>query len=979
MAHSDWIFEHSTHHDLHDPQSLISAPQASESGWTASSDGAQSILKALWHQSDVPNGGGSGSLATSQLALLHPTAQGSGTGPSPQGPTVTIGSDALTVTEGGSVALPISVSPSVAGDPLLVTITGLASYETLTDGLDHHVVSGNSVTFTAAEVASGLTLTSNYTGPDHPVNTLSITATELVDHQLVSSAAETITVTDPPPVSGSSTSTSGTSTSTSTSGTSTGTSGNPLTLQVSGDNLNGTDPQFQVFVDGQQVGGTYTVTADHAAGQTQTITINGNFDPLTAHQVQIQFINDGWDGTSWWTNGSGPDGHDVNLYVESISLNGTAMTGAQGTNGATNLVIPGTNGTEAVMDVNGALSFNVPADPPATSGSSGGTTTGTVTSSGGTGTSSGTGTGSSGNPLTLQVSGDNLNGTDPQFHVLVDGQQVGGTYTVTADHTSGQTQTITINGNFDPLTAHQVQIQFINDGWDGTSWWTNGSGPDGHDVNLYVESISLNGTTMTGAQGTNGAANGVIPATNGTEAVMDVNGALSFNVVADPPATSGSSGGGTTNGTVTSGGTGTSGGTSTDSGVGTGAGAPPSGPGFFVSPNGNDSNPGTVDAPFATLERAQQAMENSSIKQTYVEGGTYHLNSTLTLGAADSGETWTYYPPSGVDTAILDGGGIGDIIDIQGSNITINGLQLEHASNSGITVQGPNHNGGFNTTNDTIENTVVHDISNIDGAAIGAWGATNVKIYNNLIYNVTSKAIAAEATQSGDVYSGTDIEHNVILNANSTNQDNGAIYLQDLNGGASTNITIKDNFIRDYGSAGAFSKGIYLDDGASNTTITGNIIAGAGQFAVQYHGGDNNVVSGNIIDLGSSGNQFAAIYQTSPSETINNMAGNTFTDNIIINSGSSVQPAWYDLSGGADKPTVADNVYFNVSGGPTSTSGGSIGDSNPVFENPELSGWTYSIATGSPVFNGPVNFSGIIGGWGPPGYVIPQTGTAPSV
>jgi predicted xylan-binding protein with Ca-dependent carbohydrate-binding module/parallel beta helix pectate lyase-like protein len=947
FGHSDWIFEHSTLHDHHDLQSSIPAPPSSESGWTPSGDGLLGLLKALWHQSDIPSGSGSSGLATSQLALLHPSAQVSGSGPSPQAPNLTIGSDALTVTEGGSIALPISVTPTTQGDPVAVTITGLASYETLTDGLDHHVFSGNTVVLTGAEVASGLTLTSNYMGPDHPVNTLSITASELIDHQVVTSAAQTIVVTDPP------------ATSTSTATTS---SGNPLTLQVSGDNLNGTDPQFQVFVDGQQVGSTYAVTADHTAGQTQTITINGNFDPLAAHQVQIKFINDGWDGTSWWTNGTGPDGHDVNLYVDSISLNGTTMTGAQGTNGAANGIIPATHGTEAVMDVNGALSFNVPADPPATTTVSGGTAN---TGSGGSGTS----TGSSGNPLTLQVSGDNLNGTDPQFQVFVDGQQVGSTYAATADHAAGQTQTITINGNFDPLAAHQVQIKFINDGWDGTSWWTNGTGPDGHDVNLYVESISLNGTTMTGVQGTNGAANGIIPATNGTEAVMDVNGALSFNVPADPPATTPT--GTVTNGTVntSSGGSGTSSG-SVDT-ASTGAGASPSGPGFFVSANGNDSNPGTVDAPFATLERAQQAMENSSIKQTYVEGGTYHLSNTLTLTAADSGETWTYYPPSGVDTAIIDGSGLGDIIDIQGSNITINGLQLQHASNAGITVQGPNHNGGFNTTNDIIENSVVHDLSNIDGAAISSWGATNVKIYNNLIYNVTSKAIAAEATQSGDIYSGTDIENNVILNSVTNNQDNGAIYLQDLNGGASTNIIIKNNFIHDYGSASNFTKGIYLDDGASNTTVTGNIISGSGQFAVQYHGGDNNHVSGNLIDLGSAGNQFIAFYQMSPSETINNMAGNTFTDNVIIGAGGSQVLSWATNISGQALPTDSNNVYHSYGSGGISTGADGINDSNPIFEDPQLSGWTYNTAAGSPIQ--------IIGGWGPAGYIIPQTGTTPSV
>ena len=46
--------------------------------------------------------------------------------------------------------------------------------------------------------------------------------------------------------------------------------------------------------------------------------------------------------------------------------------------------------------------------------------------------------------------------------------------------------------------------------------------------------------------------------------------------------------------------------------------ATPAGSAFYVSPTGNDRNPGTEAAPFATLARAQQAMKRSSIKATYV-------------------------------------------------------------------------------------------------------------------------------------------------------------------------------------------------------------------------------------------------------------------------------------------------------------------------------------------------------------------------
>ncbi|PTY03759.1 pectate lyase [Opitutaceae bacterium EW11] len=45
---------------------------------------------------------------------------------------------------------------------------------------------------------------------------------------------------------------------------------------------------------------------------------------------------------------------------------------------------------------------------------------------------------------------------------------------------------------------------------------------------------------------------------------------------------------------------------------------------YFVSPTGNDTNPGTENAPFATVQRAQQAAEPDDT--VYLRGGTYTLS-----------------------------------------------------------------------------------------------------------------------------------------------------------------------------------------------------------------------------------------------------------------------------------------------------------------------------------------------------------------
>ncbi len=60
----------------------------------------------------------------------------------------------------------------------------------------------------------------------------------------------------------------------------------------------------------------------------------------------------------------------------------------------------------------------------------------------------------------------------------------------------------------------------------------------------------------------------------------------------------------------------------------------------FVSPRGDDTNPGTEARPFATLQRAQEAARTGAGQESVtvlVEGGTYYLSAPLVFGPQDSG------------------------------------------------------------------------------------------------------------------------------------------------------------------------------------------------------------------------------------------------------------------------------------------------------------------------------------------------------
>ena len=413
---------------------------------------------------------------------------------------------------------------------------------------------------------------------------------------------------------------------------------------------------------------------------------------------------------------------------------------------------------------------------------------------------------------------------------------------------------------------------------------------------------------------------------------------------------------------------------------------------YYVAPTGSDSNPGTIVAPFATFRKAQSAMRASSIKTTYVRAGKYFPTgfdtgggdtAIVKLTSADSGETWSYYPFDGVASAIIDGGSNSTTIGIKWgfwlegvSNVTINGLQLQHFANEFLHATGSASGTMF------INNTLHDNYNWRNYAGIALWGsAQNSTVANNHVYNTVTHGILA-STCSGSCAAGIKgviIKNNFVYNTCTISTDCGAIYLQDYASPRSTNITISNNFIRDVNPKGDNGgRGIYLDDGTSNVMATGNIVSGHKNTCFNIHGGDNDIFSGNICDEQSSGHESIVRYETSSEVPSSLMTGNAFTNNIII-AGSRDGGNGYTGDGVPNPLTIKDNAYFNYVGLTIDSTGGSAGtDINPISEDPHLSTWCYAIEAGSPVYNGPVFFPGVVGGWGQPGFVIPSIGTPPS-
>ncbi|MFT8246751.1 carbohydrate-binding domain-containing protein [Roseomonas sp. BN140053] len=214
-----------------------------------------------------------------------------------------------------------------------------------------------------------------------------------------------------------------------------------LLLRLSEDDYRG-HAQFTVSVDGQQVGGTLTASASHAAGQFEVLEVHGDW-AAGEHAVEVRFLNDLWQGTAET---------DRNLYVEGAIYNETAVA----------RTITGSINPSASFSFTEAASPVTPA------------TTTTV--------------GSGPDKLLLRLSEDVYQG-HAQYTVSVDGQQVGGTLTASASHAAGQFEVLEVYGDW-AASEHDVEVQFLNDLWQGTA---------ATDRNLYVESAVYNDAGVFGS------------------------------------------------------------------------------------------------------------------------------------------------------------------------------------------------------------------------------------------------------------------------------------------------------------------------------------------------------------------------------------------------------------------------------------------------------------------------------------------------
>ena len=201
---------------------------------------------------------------------------------------------------------------------------------------------------------------------------------------------------------------------------------------------------------------------------------------------------------------------------------------------------------------------------------------------------------------------------------------------------------------------------------------------------------------------------------------------------------------------------------------------------FYVSPLGDDSNPGTENAPFQTLERAKSAVAEINGDMTgdivvCLMDGVWELEDTLTFGQADSGTNGYFvrYEAAPGAAPLLSGGtrltgtwtegenGIWSIPldrDVKLRALYVNG-ERRYMANTGSTVKAQGSWGTYvvGTVRDeddyTWETIYSEDFNR--QVAVGTAGALIQKYAkdgntNNVVLHVTDGALQIAHTQNGD-------------------------------------------------------------------------------------------------------------------------------------------------------------------------------------------------------------------------------------
>ncbi len=358
---------------------------------------------------------------------------------------------------------------------------------------------------------------------------------------------------------------------------------------------------------------------------------------------------------------------------------------------------------------------------------------------------------------------------------------------------------------------------------------------------------------------------------------------------------------------------------------------------YYVSPTGNDVNPGTASAPFKTFAKANSLLTAGSTLNIYA--GVY--NQQLNISKSGTSSAWITVKPVGGTVVIDMKNAASSGVNVSASYVTISGLEVKNSGGVCVNLVGSNL---------TVDGLTVHECFD---HGIQANNSSQVKILNNRVYRAalsnTSRSISSSwpsgikvrlsddvLVQGNTVYNnygeglgtrGT----NVTIRAN-TVYDNFSVNIYTN----SENASIENNFVyctpnsgyeRDGYPAAGISMGEEYFDGwgarLKNARVINNIVAFC-KFGVRYNGAEAGVIGGGLKNAtiayntlyGSTNSALSIVYASA-------QTGSLIANNIIWQAANKL--AYIENTSGL---TFRNNLWKVLPATALRSPGDKIGDPN---------------------------------------------------
>lgn len=323
---------------------------------------------------------------------------------------------------------------------------------------------------------------------------------------------------------------------------------------------------------------------------------------------------------------------------------------------------------------------------------------------------------------------------------------------------------------------------------------------------------------------------------------------------------------------------------------------------YYVSPTGNDANPGTAAAPFKTFAKANSLLTAGSTLNIYA--GTY--NEQLKISKSGNSSAWITVKPLGGAVVIDMKNAAVSGINVRASYVSVSGLEVKNSGDICVNLAGSNL---------SVDGLTVHECFS---HGIQANDSSQVKILNSRVYRAalsnTSRSIASgwpsgiKVRVSSDVLIQGNIIYNnygeglgtrgmnVTIRAN-TVYDNFSVNIYTN----SENALIERNFVYCTPNSGYERNGLpatgiamgeeYFDGWGArlkNARVINNIVAFC-KHGVRYNGAEAGVSGGGLKNAtiayntlyGSVNSALAIVYASA-------QAGSLIANNILWQSGNKL-------------------------------------------------------------------------------------------